>query len=1405
MKKISRYLLAVLLLYASEAFAFVIPPCPICPSVDFVNDGVETGKAFMKKLRTIADELQRMKDETLNAIKSAGNLIGLNMQQSPLQKEEGAPVLATEKEIADAKIADVRDADSVATAYQTLFLQYPTDLFAKFPSEQREAIVNMYDNKRVEFANDNMMELSLSVRDLEQNRMPALQKEIETLSDCYVSGNEGASALCESASAADEELGNWANQYKLQGAYDNNLRFYQGLVALKAQYESGVALQKGVRPFNEDELKKSKLESKENMSYNMHYQTIMTSGFAQAVKTSLVQQDDVAARASEPAEKTQKKVTNKALALERSVEFKKHTPFEGAEEQMNALPLLDGAYEMLSEAQKMHNTKQQLPNLRKPFLEYEKMNALHDVAIEKLVESETKNKTYFTNFYDDKTANDLWFGNGCALRKTKLGKKCPTVTGCQGPKDYDDYYTYHIMCAKDIYPVTAYEKKDGLSGYVISAYKLSKADKILNDDGKVIGYVNEAGSALDLSGKKIGVFDKDAKTAKDKDGKMLGAVVSAGLTANEDEIGTAVIDLNMEPSIPDIDSEPDLTAMVGGDDLTAPSAEDQAEVTMREENLNRWQIGSEASKLVGADMQGEQSFGKPKGKYPVWADEKRFYKQYFESKFENLHLYLNSPRLQLGIFDLAKFVSDSMTVDQKSIDDFNSETDNEYKSNIDYWLNESRRAQTANQRNTARNRVNALEKERDQKKENYKKELEELLKTEQEENARHIAQSRKAWESAVNDYESSSPLLELQTAQSNEKKQMKDAFDRNIQDLEKQKAKLYAQIDEKFEILNEKKKKYNDLKSAEKDAQEGAAAEEENIKRIDERKQKDPSYVTELAGHVGMRDKAIARKTQYEQDLKKAQEDSKDALEGVDVLQDDMSRLKKQVEQIDQKIEKLKQDYIVKAVKTEYEQHEAMKKALKNRAARIPLMSPSLLLGATKTLSPIYAISTAMLEKFKENADLAVTKAHLALTQMGDKLYDADNYNAIHRIHKQMLNDMKTGEGYQLAEQVLSGLNVSNALLMGKVGSMMFSIILGSEDEYEKEDTVYMVTMDGRQRDFYAMKRISPERTAPVREVFHFDITDYDAILKTNPILKVTPLPILKKPQTTKEEFLKFGQAIPAIWRKILEPKGFEERDVDIEDIIGKSDNGSKAFLEAKGEKPVTGVGELSIFFKYDEGLTFTDAIFELAEFFDKAEKEDSKIKEEDIKENEKKMLARNQIGDYLQFMDLEQTYKTQINQLKVKVDESKRSIGGVLEKVYCPYKKKEVGYIKEADMRSKIVSTEYIADEETYQAIAKCLDEGKNMFIKEALALLAELPTNLSDYIVERKEKLDNMIKALQMDNEELVQLSDNTEANDELAQDIKSKRTDGSVVGRYDEEAQSEFEKNMDQFEEPYLAKYF
>jgi len=1387
MKIVSKYIFVALLIYAKSTAAFVVPPGPLSPVFDGVNDAIESGKAIMKEYRTVADQAQQIKDEALNDLKSAKNFVSLDMVQSPLKKADDEPVIATAKDIVEADVADIKDAESVSNAYQKLFLEYPTDLIEQFASKQKELVMHMYQTKREAFANDSMMELYLSIRDLEENRLPMLASEIETLSKCYVEGEEGASSLCESASAADEELGNAANDYKLQAAFDSYVRLYQELIALKAQYEAAFALQRGVRPFNAEEVETSE-PTEDEVSY-YHYEAVETSAFAQEAKSGLLQQDDAAAKPQVSKQKKSNKVVNPALQLEKSLPFKKHTPFQGAEEEMKLLPVMEGIYDLLSEAQQMHNTKQQLPDLRKPFLEYEKMRALHDVAVSKVVESEDKVRNYFTNYYDLKSANDLWFGKGCALRLVKLGKKCPIVTGCVDAKDYVDYFGYYILCPDDIYSVTEYAKKRGLSGYAISAYRLSKADKILDTDGDVIGYVNEAGSALDLSGKKIGLLDKDKKMVLDDDGNSLGSVVSTVLQMDESELGTAVVDLDMQLSTPDIDEEPDLDAMVDGQDLSAPSDEAEAEASLREQGLNRWQIGSEISKLVGKDMQGTKSFGVAQKKYPVWNDEKRFYAQYLDEKFKNMRLYLTSPRVNLGVFELASYINNEMKIDQAALDAYNKAIDAQYAEPLAYWQNLYQEAKLTTDKNYALNQMTNIKAERGARKARYRAELEGMLYIEKQANAGIIQAAKTTWEKTVENYENSSELSKMLTSHHQAIKDLSDKFSKDLQNLEKEKKILYSQIDEKSYLLNDKKQKYNDLMSLKKDAKESMEAEDESVKMIEEREKKDPSYISGLKG------KALERKIESQEAMQNAELEAEGVLEGVDELSDEVGILRKQVENVDRKIENLKKEYIKNAVALEHKQFQQMKTALENRGLDMPQIPSELLIGATKTIAPIYTISVEMVENFKKNALEAVDAAYESLVMLGDDLYNPDKYAKIANIHKEMLQKM-AGSGYDLANLSVADLFLTNAPIIDSAASVMFSIMFGDRAQYEKEDEVYMVSMNPNPRDFYAAKRISPERTAPIREVFHFDATDYDTILKTDG----------ENPQTTRQEFLKITQEVPTIWKTILGYNGFVERDVDVESILDVSNKANvEAFLKAKGEKAVSVGSELAVFLKYNKGLTFTKPMYETVKYFEDVAQSDEEIDEDEIKEREKRMLARDQVGDYLQFVDLEQTYQTLLSQLQVKINESRQNIESVLEKVSCPYTKKVTGYIKEGEIQSKIVSTEYIADEETYEAVSKCLDEGKNMFIKEALGLMNKLPSELGEYVSERKAKTDNMLRALEMDSNEVVQLSDNTQADAELAQEIKAKTADRAVVDRYGEEAQAEFEKNLEQFEKPYLAVYF
>ena len=60
----------------------------------------------------------------------------------------------------------------------------------------------------------------------------------------------------------------------------------------------------------------------------------------------------------------------------------------------------------------------------------------------------------------------------------------------------------------------------------------------------------------------------------------------------------------------------------------------------------------------------------------------------------------------------------------------------------------------------------------------------------------------------------------------------------------------------------------------------------------------------------------------------------------------------------------------------------------------------------------------------------------------------------------------------------------------------------------------------------------------------------------------------------------------------------------------------------------------------------------------------------------------------------------------------------------------------------------------------------------------------------------------SLQMDNEELVDLDDNSEPNSELSEKIKTARVDEQARSKYEEEAEKEFQNNLNNFEEPYCG---
>ncbi len=1378
-KNIFKFVFLAFLFYATESSAFWWPPCPICPSFDGVNDVIETGKAILKKARTVVDDLQYQRDQFLNELKTAKKFIALDFTESPLKKEINFPAIADAKEIVTCQVADITDPASLSNGFKKLFLENDVNLLQSFPISSHSFVLNEIDKKRSEFAFDNMMEVYVSTEHLQEERLPALRAELESMTECFVEGKEGVSAACSTASATDEELGNWVNTYKIETMRDSTMRLLEELVAMKAQYQSGNALREGVRPFNEDLTIKE--ENKENMSF--HYEQNQTMAFAQLAGTSVARVEST---------KSTPKV-NPDLELVVSEEAKVSSSFEGSEELVKSLPILNGAYELLSLAKEMHNTKQQMPDLRKPFIEYEKMKILHEEAINRLAKSEMNVRDYLSDYYGTSNANDIWFGNTCKMQSVHLGKKCPNIMGCKTAKEFVDANKWNVVCSSGAADLNSYERRttDSMSGLAIRMYKDSKGKKVL------------ALATEDPTDPDKAVSNYDKKMPKTE------------------------INMDMSPKTPDMDKEADVKDYVkDSDKLSMPSDNKDAEDTTREQNLNRWQIGAERSVAIGEDMESSNpEYGFAYKKYPVWTDEKRFYRQYLKEKYRNMEIYFESGYLESVIFDIAANMNKTMTIDDEKLKSkINSEVNSKVNALVYTYAASLSQDDPNRQAKINAYRTSVYDSTYKATSERLSKEANDKLIRIRDENEEIIKAAQKAFEAKLEELEKDSSLRKMKEAQDKEMAALIEGAQKKIEALENKKQNANDDLEEKMEELSAQKAHYNDLMEKKKSAEAAIEAQDQSMKMAETKKQESEEKKRDfddprLSYDSGMKDTSEKVKKEKEVELKSLKEQIKTALEGVEELQDDVDNLSNVVENIDQQIDEVKASYIEQAVEMENKHIQTMKVALATRSASALSFDPSSVSGSSQTLQYALKVGKNMTDIFKEAGIKTIQTTYGQLLDLGEDLYNPDAFGKIESIHKTMLANLaKVAFGEAIAK--IDDLIISNTAILAEAPQLFYQIIFKSDCEgagCQEEDAQYFVSLKGRARDFTVPRRITPKRTAPIREVFHFDLGDFDYILKTKGRCP-KGLKLMINPKTIRAEFLNVGEQIPKIWSYILLPDGFVDRDVDLEDILnpGSPDLTSKKFLDDKGEGGQVGdVGELSIFLKYDNGLTFTNPLYDLVCYFEKAETA-KKVDEDEYRDNEKKLLGRNQIGDYLQFVDNEQVYQTSIDKLKVKIDEGREAIEEVLSKIDCSYKPKETGYLPDSDAKTKIVSSEYIADQETYEAILKCLDNGKNLFISEAEGLLKQLPADVFasyDYdpnhpeytnARSRKQKIDNIVKILTTDFDELVSISDNSTL-DEVKQQMITKETDDTVVNKYDKAARDEFEKNLDKMPVPYRAKYF
>ena len=141
------------------------------------------------------------------------------------------------------------------------------------------------------------------------------------------------------------------------------------------------------------------------------------------------------------------------------------------------------------------------------------------------------------------------------------------------------------------------------------------------------------------------------------------------------------------------------------------------------------------------------------------------------------------------------------------------------------------------------------------------------------------------------------------------------------------------------------------------------------------------------------------------------------------------------------------------------------------------------------------------------------------------------------------------------------------------------------------------------------------------------------------------------------------------------------------------------------------------------------------------------------------------------------------------------------IENKYRPLIFNTLRFITNKDWTFSVVD---LSKEEDYNLARTKLDELKEQWLQDAAADINKVTTPDNSVVKDRLDTLKNMISVLQMDKNELMNVSEATKADDAFAEEIKSEEVNQAAADKYISEADEEFEKRMNSLPTPYCATY-
>lgn len=1326
MKEICRLLILSGVLFVKPVQAFIFPDytplLPIAPQIcaQCTPATISTVVSTVDQMRAMEQKLHGANLLTLaqQSAKSYAVELGKSKFNALKQKvTQRKKVISASRVIQDSSLTvagDISDEGKVKEAFITLFLQYPS----KNGSKKKE-----YEENGKQLSMDTTLEMYITARELNKE-LTTMMAQLENIENCLVAG-ENCTDLglgnkdCQSEDKEDKVC-IWNNALAAVRIYDKIMRYNEFLTAMNAQYNAvrSIGGTAKIKEYVEDK-KSSKHSFLENKYQNngmvtaYSYNTVMLAGASVDDEEGFDTLDDAGLK----------------------------SPVADKEKEFDSLKVISDAKDAMNEAITAHNFKKSLPQYRNVFELYHSLSDYQKKTEYNVNTSIRCINTYLSHYY--LSSETSWFGSKCSLSGGVY--QCHYLPEKAFSDKSGSIGDYDIACdddkSKKCYTVQHSKDIKNTSG--IGQWLNSLAENIRNK-------AEESGGDTYENGNDSIYMSEDIDFSNSGNTSLSSLKTNASSGYDKDNKGTNVRSLKK------------------------PSMEEEMYAQNRANALMNWTLGKETSEMVNKEyITGSNTFGQTKSGNILWNDQKYFYDDYINGKYENMEAYI----------DNTTFV-DLLAATAKEINEIYP-----YKA--------------------IRDATGRVVKTPEQQREEAAKQIDKFVSSAAAEpDSKDLDEKLAAEKTAL-------------TALTNE-------YLNKVKSLQSQKAPIYKTMDDNSTKFSAMQDEINNAKSTVDDADTEMPKSEDAIKEGEK---------------LERGDEVSPQRKGFNSNISKNKESKENADRKLESMKLSADRLQKQIdasraklEEIDKNIYQAKSDYVLAYNDAQGASRQAINEAAKAyEDARKDYVSK---ISKAASKVKVLGIADALLTAAKAKAKSEIETAHEKVLALGDKLYLESGANDVAKIHKELLEKL---QNLQLSPQT-----GEYGEYIEKYNEMFAPLVKGKLSE----DIDYFWGIVERERDFYVPKSPLNFSSAPLREVFHFDLDDYDVVIKYfKNGSDITP-ENNEDVTLVGNSLLLSGLELPEIWKQLLSYRPYVERDIDFDKLFHPegvnnaevlagsgiypcSMNGKIVTATADGYAAATGNGykcihlvggkdkeagaSISISGKVNTGnwkkaselgqildyvvtvkmvgpfkieavghLSFNSALLKAVSRIKKSDKlDESESASRDYYLYSRFLFDRNQFGDYLDMVEINADAAKAVALQKTQVDELRAQLKDILNKI---------GYDISDDFD--------LSNDSDYKKVSDTLKTYKTAYLRRLTDLLQTINGETA-LIKTNKEKLQHAKQVMEKDSDEMVSIS-GEEDLEELTEKIKTAKADQSLTDVYEKEGGNSMQKQLKQLRPPYCAAY-